>query len=658
MVRLLPRAALLLGLVAVACGPSPSPAVPSPTARSAGRVREVPLASEVGVDSAALGRRAPVLPDLLAGDDAVRVAELARSAAAVVDAFENVDARFTPDGRRIVYRSNRDGLWQAYAADPKRPEDFPVRLVQTGEPVSFAEPTLDAGALLFLSERAVDGRTVVSRALLPKRPKPGLPSSLDVLAPTVLASGEVLALDSPFLRGGKGAPMIVFARSPSEATTGIYVQATALAAALRLVLREPSSSVLADVDHVGKHALLVRRPSRSDASVVVCDLDKGATRVLYPPEGATANVLSAAYSADARTVFVITAGGSEDSLLLALDAATGVERARYVEVGARGGSLRSIAVAPRGDRLAVEVVAGGQVELRSLDAKNFAPGAAVALPFGRGRLGRFSPDGRRVTVSWSTPDAPTNVFSVDARTGVVKRLRDEARPSLALLPPIESSIEHVASLDGAALPVEVHRPASGGARAVLVLARSGSAPSLLGWSPFVRFFTGQGFAVVELNVGGAAAGGRADEHSLEGPSRPDRVGALEAVGRWAARQSWADPKRLVVMGDGAGAAIVLTSLARGGELWQAGVVLDSTSPFADAAAIRAPLFVYQGRPGEHVARSESDELVRALRGRGASVEYMLASGEGRPREHRAREVERLARVAYFLERALRPASAP
>jgi dipeptidyl aminopeptidase/acylaminoacyl peptidase len=65
--------------------------------------------------------------------------------------------------------------------------------------------------------------------------------------------------------------------------------------------------------------------------------------------------------------------------------------------------------------------------------------------------------------------------------------------------------------------------------------------------------------------------------------------------------------------------------------------------------ISAPLFVYAGANDPRVPRSESDLIVRALRGRKVPVEYMVAENEGHSLARRETVVEFLARAATFLQ---------
>src|SRR5262249_13698732 len=77
------------------------------------------------------------------------------------------------------------------------------------------------------------------------------------------------------------------------------------------------------------------------------------------------------------------------------------------------------------------------------------------------------------------------------------------------------------------------------------------------------------------------------------------------------------------------------------------------SPLRDVAKIRVPLFVYAGANDQRVPRSEDDQIVKALRERGVSVEYMVASDEGHSLARRPNQLQFAARCARFLEQALK-----
>jgi dipeptidyl aminopeptidase/acylaminoacyl peptidase len=81
-------------------------------------------------------------------------------------------------------------------------------------------------------------------------------------------------------------------------------------------------------------------------------------------------------------------------------------------------------------------------------------------------------------------------------------------------------------------------------------------------------------------------------------------------------------------------------------------LLAKLTPLNDVERIRAPLFVYAGANDPRVPRSEADQIVMALRERGARVEYFVAANEGHSLAHRENQVALWARAARFVESAL------
>ena len=207
------------------------------------------------------------------------------------------------------------------------------------------------------------------------------------------------------------------------------------------------------------------------------------------------------------------------------------------------------------------------------------------------------------------------------------------------------------------------------------------------WSLYARFFLSLGYAVLEPNVRGSTGFGRAYEMADNREKRADWLKDLETVNAWTKAQPWCDPDRVVVWGQSYGGYTTLMALTRQPLLWRAGVdlygvadlrqflltttaairsafvaefgdvdkdaaLLEEFSPMRDRDKIVAPLFVYAGQNDPRVPRSESDAIVRALRGRNVPVEYMVAANEGHTVDRRETKIELLTRTARFLEDAL------
>jgi dipeptidyl aminopeptidase/acylaminoacyl peptidase len=612
-------------------------------------------------------------PDSLSGEAADRVAELTKKAAQVVDAFVNSNALLTRDGKQVVLVSNRDGLPQLYIADATRPDSPAKRLLESKERVRLDVTTPDGKALIFSSDHGADEKWSIWRV------------NLDGSRATDLTPGEPVQRDSPMVADLVPKTMYYSARRIGEASTAVYAASTIEAGPERELYRDPKPGFLTDVSRDGKWGLFLRYPSRSENYLLIVDLASGSTRALYPARGKV-TISAARFSPDGHTIYLATDGGGEHAWLLALDAQSGKEKARYVEKRPAFATIDDVAVAKSGGAVALSINAGNRAEIRLLEARTLKPRVKVSMPLGSGSTSDFSEDGKRLVALWSTPRSPTDAWAIDARTGKVAPLRREARASLVAVPPIESSITSIKASDGLTLPINVSLPKDrSGKLPVIVWYHGGPAgSSRIRWAWYSAFFIGQGYAWVEPNVRGSSGFGRAFEEADNGPRRLQAFDDIERTGRWAASQPWADPGRVIILGGSYGGYTVLVGLTRMPSLWRAGVdlfgvanlktfmasttglireiflvefgdpdrdgtFLDSISPLKDVDKITVPLFVYAGANDPRVPRSESDLIVHALRERHVPVEYMVADDEGHSLDRRETQIQFLARSARFLE---------
>jgi dipeptidyl aminopeptidase/acylaminoacyl peptidase len=642
------------------------------------RVRPVVLVLvALSLAAGAAGQTAPS-PALLAPDpppDTPRVRALAKTASAVFDAFIDGEAAFTRDGKRVLFVSNRDGLPQLYLADATRPDGAATRLVSSTERVSEPLALPDGKRVLFRSDAGADENWSIFVG-----PLDGGGAAAD------LTAGTKRQRDAPIVPDGAPNTAFYSGRTMSASGSEAYSLELTSGAAEKKLYGDTQPGGLSDVSRDGKRGLWIRFPTATDNTLLSVDLATGAPRRLYPAEGRQVQIFAAQYSADGKRIFVATDGGAEQALVLALDA-NGRELARYAESRAPKASVSALSVAKSGDRIAVGLDAGNHTEVRLLDAATLKPLVDVLLPLGTGALGEFSQDGRLLAASWSTPDSPGEICSIDAETGRATSLRRDPRPTLAGMAPVAASITEVPAFDGLKLPTNVYLPAMATEKRlpVIVVYHGGpSGSSAIRWSPMARFFTALGYAVVEPNVRGSGGFGRAFEMADNGPKRVDSFKDVETTARWAASQPWADASRMVVYGGSYGGYTVLIALERWPDIWRAGVdlvgvanmttflrstsglireifklefgdvdkdaaFLATISPIEQVDKISKPLFVYAGANDPRVPRPESDQIVRALRDRKIPVEYMVADNEGHSMARRENQIAFYSRSAAFLE---------
>jgi dipeptidyl aminopeptidase/acylaminoacyl peptidase len=81
-------------------------------------------------------------------------------------------------------------------------------------------------------------------------------------------------------------------------------------------------------------------------------------------------------------------------------------------------------------------------------------------------------------------------------------------------------------------------------------------------------------------------------------------------------------------------------------------LLKQVSPVFHADRIRAPLLVAQGANDPRVKKTESDQIVQALRQRGVAVEYLVKDDEGHGFHNEENRFHFYRRMESFLARHL------
>ncbi|MBN2346220.1 MAG: S9 family peptidase [Candidatus Aminicenantes bacterium] len=612
-----------------------------------------------------------VKPDAVSSACAPYDKKLAEGYASYLDAFSNAGLALTPDGRRLLYLSNRaGGSYQLYVGLVARPSAKPTPIAPAMDRIGGARLTPDGKTIVFVRDKGANENWQLFRASLdgkqvtPLTDRPGWYHRLPRISP----DGQTLY----YFRGAQRAR-----------ETQLVAQPLAGGAA-RIVLKTQGFNFLSDVSPDGKRLLLTRLNSMSDSEQLVVEVATGQVKRLAPAQGTKAHAHSGVFSADGRGVYIITDQGVARAGLVRLDE-QGAVQARYQP---RTGEVAQVKVPPKGRLIAVLIDLGSHRRIELLDQKTLRRKRVVRHPLGAVSLGAFGDTGRRLVATISSPSAPMDAFAVDMRRGRVRPLRRDRRPGLARLARVKAREVRIPTFDKLQVPVITYLPRRlkrGRRLPVLVSVHGGPASaSTIRWNPMAAYFISRGWAVVLPNVRGSTGYGKAYEKADNGRLRLDAVRDLEHVNKWLRGRPWADPRQLVVYGGSYGGYMTYMALGHQPELWRAGVglvgvvnlrtflknttgaiklvfrdefgrlekdgpFLDRVSPIQVVAQFKAPLFVYQGHNDPRVPRSEQDQLVRALRRRNHPVEYMVAMDEGHSLSLRHNQLSFMGRVMRFLD---------
>jgi dipeptidyl aminopeptidase/acylaminoacyl peptidase len=600
---------------------------------------------------------------------------LAEQFAVYNDTYSNRGLELSPDGKLLLFLSDRGGgSYQLYVAPADKPAAEPTPIAKAKDAVSDARFTADGLGILFTRDKdrnensqiykaSLDGKEIVPLTKAPERFH-FLPRALPDWTSVV------------YIRGVHKTGGVRLVTQPLEGSKA------------KTVLQTKGFHFLTDVSPDGKTALVFQLLSMSRSVLYAVDLATGKKTQLAPSKGATAHAHSSAYSSDGKSVYVVTDEGGARAVLRRIDATTGATQATFADAEAEVADVQASRATPL---VAALLDYGSHTTVKLLDAATLKEKAKVKLPLGSISMGQFTADGKGLVITVSTPSAPTDVFLLATGNGRAKPLRSEKRPAAKKIVQVKSKVERVPTFDSLKVPVNVYLPARLPAAhklPVIVSVHGGpAAASSIRWNPMLMFWVSRGFAVVEPNVRGSTGFGKEYEKADNGPRRLDAVKDLGAVNDWVRSQKWADTERLVVHGGSYGGYMTYMALGHQPEKWRAGIglvgvvnlrtflrtttgairmafveefgelpkdgsFLDSVSPIAAVARMRAPLFVYQGANDPRVPRSEQDQLVRALRKRKVPVEYVVADDEGHSLSQRENKLAFASRSIRFLSQHL------
>lgn len=211
-----------------------------------------------------------------------------------------------------------------------------------------------------------------------------------------------------------------------------------------------------------------------------------------------------------------------------------------------------------------------------------------------------------------------------------------------------------------------------------------------GFDPETQFLANRGVGVLQINFRGSTGYGRsfweAGFKQWGGKMQDDISDSVH----WLVRQGIADPQRIAIYGASYGGYAALAGLAFTPDLYACGIdyvgvsniftlletlppywelgrrmmyemigdpvkdrkLLEQVSPVFHADRIQAPLLVAQGANDPRVKKTESDQIVQALRQRGVAVEYIIKDNEGHGFHNEENRFDFYRRMESFLARHL------
>jgi len=419
--------------------------------------------------------------------------------------------------------------------------------------------------------------------------------------------------------------------------------------------------------HDDKQVVYSERVSANESYLWVMDVASGKSRRVTEKGAEPVAYAGAVFAHDGKGLYTTSDQGSEFARLVYIDLASGKPTVLTSDIN---WDIDDFDLSHDGKLLAFVANEDGTSVLRIMRTGDRKLVATPKLPVGViGRV-EWHRDSRHLALSLSSARSPSDVYSIDAKTNALTRWTTHEKMAVDVEKFVEPSLVRWNSFDKRSISGFVYRPSATkfpGKRPVVINIHGGpegqSRPGFMGRN---NYYTDvMGLTVIYPNVRGSSGYGKNFLKLDNGKLREDSVKDIGALLDWIATQPDMDASRVMVMGGSYGGYMVLAVSTMyperiAGAIDIVGISnfvtflertesyrrdlrrveygderdpemrkwMEASAPATNAAKIKKPLFVVQGKNDPRVPWQEADQIVATVKKNGTPVWYMTANDEG------------------------------
>ncbi|MBC7622693.1 MAG: S9 family peptidase [Aeromicrobium sp.] len=373
------------------------------------------------------------------------------------------------------------------------------------------------------------------------------------------------------------------------------------------------------------------------------------------------------FSHDGKGLYAVTDRGSEFQRLNYIDLATGKHT---VLTGDISWDIQGVDLSDDGKLIAFVANEDGNNVLRLMRTSDHKLLPSPKLPVGTIGGVDWHRDSTNLAMNVTSATSPSEVYSVNVKTNDVTRWTTHEAMQIDAAKFVEPELVRWKSFDGRMISGFLYRaPAAkfAGKRPVLVSIHGGPEaqfqPGFMGRN---NYFTDEmGISIIYPNVRGSSGYGKSFLKLDNGMLREDSVKDIGALFDWITTQKDLDVSKVAVTGGSYGGYMALAVSTNYADRIAAAIdvvgissfvtflektesyrrdlrrveygderdpemrkFMEKIAPLNNAAKIKKPLFVVQGKNDPRVPYQEADQIVATVKKNGTPVWYMTALDEG------------------------------
>ncbi len=444
----------------------------------------------------------------------------------------------------------------------------------------------------------------------------------------------------------------------------------------------------------GKYIVYTQEQAKgTDSNVFIANVESGKNTLLTPHQG------EKLYSANDVAAPI----PDSEQILITSDAANGYENVGLLMLGRRDDlasikwitqdkwEMRGHEFSPDGKRVIFSANVDGNEDIYLYD---LATSKSTALPIPKGLNepagghSAFTPDGTRLLYYHNGPTAPGDLWVYHLASGNSQQITHSLVGGIRSEDMVEPYLIHYPSRDGkwtisAFLYVPYNMARNGQNAAIVYLHGGPTSQTMNSFNRFIQYAVNQGYMVLAPNYRGSTGYGKEFQHAnlfdMGGGDLQDILAGVD----WIKQTGHLDPKKIAVMGASYGGYLSMMAVTKAPDIWAAGVPIvpfvdwftemknedpvlresdlatmgdpdknkslyEDRSPINFVDQIKAPLLLLAGGHDPRCPKSETQQVVDAIKNRGGKVDYKIYENEGHGFARVENQIDAYKRVGDFL----------